>query len=136
MPTLPDSLETYLRGDVTVSLPAEARFVYMLRSVVASAAAGLDFTIDDIDDLRLVLDEACGQVLELSPEASVLKLNISFEERSMTLTVTTDAPLAQPPPDHQDSMAWRILSTLSDSVEFMDGQDPAIRLTKSGGHTS
>lgn len=125
-----------MRGDIDVSLPAQARFVYILRSVVASAAAGLDFSIDEIDDLRLVLDEACGQVLELSPGAGSLKLNIAFGEGAMTITVTSDGPPARPPDNHQDSMAWRILSTLSDQVEFMNGQAPAIRLIKSSGRPS
>ena len=119
-----------MTGDIKVSLPAQPEFLHVLRSVVASAAASMDFTIDTIDDLRLVVDEACGQVLELSPDSTVLTLTIGSGDGSMELTVSGDG---SPPTTHdvKDSMAWTILSALSDSVKLEDGGLPSVRLTKS-----
>lgn len=118
-------------ADIRVSLPAKPEFLHILRSVVASAAASMDFTIDAIDDLRLVVDEACGQVLGISNGASALNLDISFGDSSLELTVSTDGSAAKAPESIKQSMAWTILSALSDTVHLDDGGAPAVSLTKS-----
>lgn len=123
-------------GDIEVSLPAQPEFLHILRSVVASAAASRDFTIDAIDDLRLVVDEACGQVLQLSPDSTVLTLTIGFREGALELTVSGDGSFSKTPEDIKESMAWTILSALSDSVNIEDGGLPAVRLTKSNRQVS
>lgn len=120
-----------MRGDINVSLPARPEYVHILRSVVASASACMDFTIDAIDDLRLVLDEACGQVLGLSDGATKLSLKIGFGDDSLELTVSTDGDINHPTESVQDTMAWTILSALADDLKLEDGGSPAIRLTKS-----
>jgi len=120
-----------LPGDIKVSLPAKAEYLHILRSVVASAAASMDFTIDDIDDLRLVVDEACGQVLSISNGATALNLSIGFSNRAIELTVSTDGKPAQPLESIQETMAWTILSALSDNLQMEDGDVPSVRLTKS-----
>jgi serine/threonine-protein kinase RsbW len=125
-----------LPGDIEVSLPAQPEFLHILRSVVASAAASRDFTIDSIDDLRLVVDEACGQVLELSPDSTVLNLTIGFRDGALELTVSGDGSSSKTPEDIKESMAWTILSALSDSVNIEDGSLPAVRLTKSNRQVS
>lgn len=117
-------------GDIRVSLPAKPEFLHILRSVVASAAASVDFTFDAIDDLRLVVDEACGQVLSLSEGATLLQVDIGFADSSLELTVATDGTPAERSETVQDSMAWMILSALSDSLKLQDGDAPSVRLTK------
>lgn len=123
-------------GDIKVSLPAQPEYLHILRSVVASAAATMDFTIDAIDDLRLVVDEACGQVLELSPDSSLLTLSIGTRGDTLELTVSSDGSPARAPESVQHSMAWTILTALSDSVSIEDGGLPAVRLTKSNRRAS
>jgi serine/threonine-protein kinase RsbW len=125
-----------LPGDIKVSLPAKPEYLHILRSVVASAAATMDFTIDAIDDLRLVVDEACGQVLELSPDSKSLMLTIGTRDETLELTVSGDGSPAKPTKSVKDSMAWTILSALSDSVSIEDGGLPAVRLTKSSRRAS
>lgn len=117
-------------GDIRVSLPAKPEFLHILRSVVASAAASADFTFDAIDDLRLVVDEACGQVLSLSEGATLLQVDIGFADSSLELTVATDGTPAERSETVQDSMAWMILSALSDSLKLQNGDAPSVRLTK------
>ena len=54
------------RADVELRLPADSAYVSVLRTTTAGLAARLDFTIDDIEDLRIAVGEACAMVL---PEA-------------------------------------------------------------------
>ncbi|MCW2838246.1 MAG: rsbW, partial [Marmoricola sp.] len=50
--------------DVELRLPAESAYVAVLRMTTAGLAARLDFTLDDIEDLRMAVGEACALVLE------------------------------------------------------------------------
>ena len=54
------------RADVELRLPADSAYVSVLRTTSAGLAARLDFTLDDIEDLRMAVGEASALVL---PEA-------------------------------------------------------------------
>ena len=54
------------RADVELRLPADSAYVSVLRTTTAGLAARLDFTLDDIEDLRIAVGEASALVL---PEA-------------------------------------------------------------------
>ena len=49
---------------VTVCMPAEGAYLSVLRTATAGLAARLDFTLDEIEDLRIAVDEACALLLE------------------------------------------------------------------------
>lgn len=122
-----------MRDEIKVALPARTEFIHVLRAVMASVAAGEDFSVENIDDLRLVIDEACGQVLRLSADARVLSVDIKTAPGLLELRVFTDGRALQPMESIRESMAWSILSALSDSVQIEDGQAPALRMTKRAG---
>ena len=65
MPDQPDRPERP-RPDVELRLPADGVYVSVVRTTTAGLAARLDFLIDDIEDLRIAVGEACAMVL---PEA-------------------------------------------------------------------
>ena len=44
-------------------MPAEGAYLSVLRTATAGLAARLDFTLDEIEDLRIAVDEACGMLL-------------------------------------------------------------------------
>ena len=48
---------------VTIQMPAEGAYLSVLRTATAGLAARLDFTLDEIEDLRIAVDEACGMLL-------------------------------------------------------------------------
>ena len=41
-------------------MPAEGAYLSVLRTATAGLAARLDFTLDEIEDLRIAVDEACA----------------------------------------------------------------------------
>ena len=51
------------RDHVTVRMPAEGAYLSVLRTATAGLAARLDFTLDEIEDLRIAVDEACAMLL-------------------------------------------------------------------------
>ncbi len=123
-------------SDITATVPARPDYVRILRAVVASAAARLDFTYDRIEDLRLAIDEACAQLLGIPAEAGTLTVRLTSEDGRMVAYACTDAEPgdgAWPPPNVESSLAWRILSGLADQADFLLGEEgPAIRITMGG----
>lgn len=125
-------MKELLGSDVVVSVPARADFVHVLRSVTASVAARLDFSYDAIDDLRLAVDEACAQLLAVGSDGSALTLRMTPTEEGLELVATIDVEEADwPPPEAEESLAWRLMSALADDARFERGDGgPALHLTK------
>ena len=99
------------RADVELRLPADGAYASVLRTTTAALAARLDFTIDDIEDLRIAVAEAGALVLPMAdPEAS-LTARFHLGQGTMTVEVSTDA-MDNPEPD-LESFAWQVLDTLA-----------------------
>ena len=80
------------RADVELRLPADSAYVSVLRTTSAGLAARLDFTLDDIEDLRMAVGEASALVLpEAEPGSDLL---CEFFMRPGELTVQVGVPVA------------------------------------------
>lgn len=125
---------------VAVTVPSEAVFVHVLRAVTSSVAARLDLPFDDIDDLRMAIDEACAQLLSLEADGGTLTLRLQPRDGGIEAVVSVIGHVAGgwPPRRFQDTLAWKVLSGLSDEVEFeLPQTGPSIRILKrsSAGNT-
>ncbi len=99
------------RADVELRLPADSAYVSVLRTTSAGLAARLDFTLDDIEDLRMAVGEASALVLpEAEPGSDLI---CEFFMRPGELTVQVGVPSRQPTPPDEDSFAWQVLTTLA-----------------------
>ena len=116
------------RPDVELRLPAESAYVAVLRMTTAGLAARLDFTLDDIEDLRMAVGEACALVLESAESSGELIATFDLSEGSMRVRVaTTSAGGARP---DTDSFGWQVLSALTSEVTTdMNDQHCSIEFT-------
>lgn len=116
------------RPDVELRIPADGAFVSVLRTTAAGLAARLDFTIDDIEDLRIAVGEATSIVLpEAAPDSDLI---CSYHLGERALTVEVKVTTAAPPVPEYESFAWQVLTTLSASAEEVATSDTfAVRLT-------
>ena len=104
------------RADVELRLPADSAYASVLRTTTAGLAARLDFTIDDIEDLRIAVGEANAMVLEHADEGGDLTATFHLSPGTMTVEIGVDAA-ANPVPD-LDSFAWQVLTTLATSADI------------------
>ena len=100
---------------VTVGLPAEGAYLSVLRTATAGLAARLDFTLDEIEDLRIAVDEACAMLLSQAIPGTNLECAFDLGDEEMTITVSVTA--AEPRIPAQDTFAWTVLSALAGSVD-------------------
>lgn len=98
-----------MRPDAEVRLPADSAYVAVLRMAAAGIAARLDFTLDDIEDLKMAVSEACAMVLvDATPEGH-LTARFFLADDQIEVHVTADAVGAKAP--DPDDFAWQILAT-------------------------
>lgn len=102
-------------ADVELRLPADGAYASVLRTTTAALAARLDFTIDDIEDLRMAVAEATAMVLEVADEGTDLVSSFALRAGEMTVSVSVGAE-SPDEPDY-DSFAWQVLTTLSTSAK-------------------
>ncbi len=104
---------------VTVRMPADGAYLSVLRTATAGLAARLDFTLDDIEDLRIAVDEACAMLLGQAIPGSSLECSFVLSPDDMTISVSV--PSLNPRPPSGDTFAWTVLSALAGSVEAQAG---------------
>jgi serine/threonine-protein kinase RsbW len=103
-------------GDaVEVRIPADVVYVSTLRLTAASLAARCDLTIDDIEDLRLAVDEACALLLPHAAEKSTL--DARFELHSARPVVETPVATDEGAEPDRTGFAWTVLGALASSVD-------------------
>lgn len=107
------------QDQVTVRMPADGAYLSVLRTATAGLAARLDFTLDDIEDLRIAVDEACAMLLSQAIPGSNLECCFALEPEEMTITVSV--PCLNPRLPSADTFAWTVLSALAGSVEAQAG---------------
>jgi serine/threonine-protein kinase RsbW len=79
--------------------------------MTAGLAARLDFTVDDIEDLRIAIGEACALVLPQAVDGG--DLEAEFRQTPGTLTVSVRVRTASRAEPDYESFAWQVLSTLA-----------------------
>src|SRR5205085_8740933 len=99
---------------VTVCMPAEGAYLSVLRTATAGLAARLDFTLDEIEDLRIAVDEACAILLQQAVPGSVLSCVFRLVDDSLEVTVS--APTTDGHAPSRDTFAWTVLSALAGKV--------------------
>ena len=100
-----------MRPDVELRLPVDSAYVSVLRATTVSLAARLDFTIDDIEDLRMAVGEACAMVLPCADEGTDLTCRYFMTRGELTVTVTVPSSLPEMP--DLDGFAWQMLNALT-----------------------
>lgn len=97
---------------VEVRLPAAGAYLSVLRTATAGLAARLDFTLDEIEDLRIAVDEACAILLQQAVPGSVLSCVFRLVDDSLEVTVS--APTTDGRAPERDTFAWTVLSALAE----------------------
>ncbi len=100
---------------IRLTIPADPAFLTVLRATAGAVAARAKLTIDQVDDVRMAVEEAAvllldsGQPVTLSadPNATPLALEVSSDGGS-AITI------------EPDSLAWVVLTGMTDKVDVVD----------------
>jgi serine/threonine-protein kinase RsbW len=108
-----------LTTHVMIKVPARPQYVKVLRSIVASVAASLDFSLERIDDLKMAVGEASSQLLDVSPPGGTLLVEADPVNGGLRVDVAIDAgDFLWPPEEIESTLTWRVLSTVATDIDF------------------
>jgi serine/threonine-protein kinase RsbW len=123
-------------GLVELRIPSKAEWVGVARLAVAGIASRLQFSIEDIEDLKLAVAEACTNCIQhASGSASVsIACQIFAEKLIVTVEDTGRAavsglepkPLGEPRPG---GLGVFLIRSLMDDVEYELNPDSGTKLT-------
>ena len=111
-------------GVIELTVPASTSFLAIVRTATAGLAARLRLSFDEIEDLRIAVDEACGMVLALpgTPSSDEATLTCRYEVLADGLAVrvsaAVDGSAALPA---EQSFAWQVLRTHATRVSSAVG---------------
>jgi serine/threonine-protein kinase RsbW len=112
---------------VTIKLPAAGAYLSVLRTATAGLAARLDFTLDEIEDLRIAVDEACAMLLTQAVPGADLECRFALESDSMRVSVSVLTLDGQEP--SRDTFAWTVLAALAGEVDSAADVDNRVTIT-------
>lgn len=112
---------------VTITLPARGAYLSVLRTATAGLASRLDFTVDEIEDLRIAVDEACAMLLPQSLAGADIECEFRLDGDVMAVAVSVVTTDGQPP--SRDTFAWTVLSALAGEVDSSVDVDDRVTIT-------
>ena len=118
---------------VELRLPADSAYLSVLRTATAGLAARLDFTLDEIEDLRIAVDEACALLLPDAVRHAELTCVFSLGAEALSMTVSVPSRTGRMP--RRNTFAWTVLTALAGEVDASVGEDGLVSVTlrKHGG---
>jgi len=115
-------------GDVRLVVPAAPEYLRLVRLTAAGLASRLGFTFDEVEDLRIAVDELCFHLLgDADDRAAVAEdrtMDLVYSAGSDSITITGRTGLSGAIPEPSE-LSEQILDALVDEHEVM-GDDGMI----------
>ncbi|SNS79879.1 anti-sigma factor [Rhodococcoides kyotonense] len=115
-----EELERNSGAPVELRVIADAAQLPVVRAVAETLAVLADFTLDDIADIKLVVDEVCSELIAGAVNGA--ELSCSFVVSDGGIRIATTSTVERDKLPKQDSFGWHVLQTLTDSIA-LTGQD-------------
>jgi anti-sigma regulatory factor (Ser/Thr protein kinase) len=107
---------------IELELPLHHRHASTVRVVAASLGADAGFTVDEIEDLRLGVNEAVSVLADVDDaDGARLRLRFAVSGQTMTVTATRTGVDRVVKIDDVDELAVRILRAVVDDFRVDDG---------------
>lgn len=110
---------------VNVRIPPDTGYVPLLRTAIAGIAARESYTLDEVDDLRMGVEEAAVLLLRRGG-SDALSLDVTVRPDALEAVISTSSRSDAEPVD-EASFSWMILSALADKVHS-EHDDERVRI--------
>ncbi|MDQ3629485.1 MAG: anti-sigma regulatory factor [Actinomycetota bacterium] len=101
--------------EIELEVPAAGEYLSVLRTAAAGLAARMDFTLDDIEDLRIAVDEASSMLLAQANPGT--RLRCRFVLGDDTVTFSASVRTSRPQLPSKEGFAWTVLTAVASSVD-------------------
>jgi serine/threonine-protein kinase RsbW len=106
---------------IRVEVPASPDVLHLLRTVTASIGARMMMSLDEVEDLRIAVDEAATILLARADGTQAdraLELALTCSDHSVTASISLDPVRSTPDDEVQGSWSWRVISAVADDASI------------------
>jgi len=105
---------------VSLTIPTDAAFVRIARLAATGFGTMHGLSVDDLDDLRLVVDEICGYFIDLGISSPI---TLGLEAGRPNRGIQIAARAASPPPDRGliDELRQQVMEALAEDLAIVLG---------------
>lgn len=123
--------------EVEIRIPCRAEYVGVARLAILGVASRMDFSYDEVEDIRLAVGEACTSAIERSRKHSdgndMIDIRCTVEENKLTVEVSdkggdTSEPREAEGVSDEQSLGALLMGLLVDEVETESGPESATRI--------
>lgn len=117
---------------VGLTIPASPRYVQVVRLVAAGLATRLEFTLDDIEDLKIAVDELAAYLTGTQGREGSIEVRFSVHDDRLEITGAGSFATGVKVRTDLTEFSRQILQTVADSAS-LDNADgiPTFTLVKS-----
>lgn len=115
------------RDQVQLTLPPDGVYLSVLRTATASLASRLQFTLDEIEDLRMAVDEAC--VLLLTQALAGTEVRVDFEIGASSLQVDVSVLTRDGAEPDRETFGWTVLDALVSELDTSTDADRRVTIS-------
>ncbi len=131
-------------GTVELRIPSKPEWVAVARLAVAAIANRLPFSVEEIEDLKLAIAEACticiqngagGEMIDITCEASTTYLRVELRDHRYRLRPAAELPEQRPSMMAVEGLGIFLIQALMDELEYSIDPDlgTALVMTKRVG---
>ncbi|MGZ4617553.1 MAG: ATP-binding protein [Frankiaceae bacterium] len=114
-------------GDrVALRLPAVSAYLSVLRTATSALAARMNFPLDEIEDLRIAVDEACVMLMSAALPGADMEVEFVLAGDAMEVAVTVPTLTGVQPAT--DTFSWTVLCALTEAVRSQVGSDNRVTI--------
>jgi serine/threonine-protein kinase RsbW len=103
-------------GVIELSLPADARLVRLARLVASGVATAAGFDVEEVEDLRIAVDELCGALVE-GGNGEPLELVFELRDEEVHVLGSTGSGGVDQLDEQRIALSRQILDVVVDSHE-------------------
>ena len=106
-------------GDVRLSVPAAPEYLRLVRLTAAGLASRLGFTFDEVEDLRIAVDELCFHLLgdgDDTPSDRARTMDLTYAAGADYISITGSTGMSGAVPEPSE-LSEQILDALVDEHE-------------------
>jgi hypothetical protein len=103
---------------VAISIPASPQYLQVVRLIAAGLASRLGFTIDEIEDLKIGVDEMCAYLTGTQGREGELKISFEVDGSNLGITGSADLAPGQKVRTELTELSQMILSTVVDEARL------------------
>lgn len=109
-----------IKDSITMSIPNKPEYVSVIRLTTSALANKIGFNIEEIDDIKVAIAEACTFILHNKIENENLNIEYNLYDSKISIAVRGNNSNAQLNESKENELGLFIIKSLMDEVNFCD----------------